>query len=523
MLGGRRVLALDLGSYSLKLVELDAGLRGVEFRRCEELPLPAQASPEEIEATIELFLQQRGIAADFCVSAIPADRTTQRHLRFPFVGAKRVAQAVRFEVEEGLPVPFEELVLTHEQAATGRERTDVLAVLAPRSEVEQHLARMRRIGVEPRIVEVEGAVLANLSEYLGLRDVGRLVVDVGHHKTNLSLLVDGRPVCLRSIPLAGRAFTEAIALAHGVSVEVAENEKHKHGLFEPGSSKPISPGVRNLLDRLTRECMRTLQSMVGDALDSIAPSEILLVGGSARAPGLAEWFREQTGLTSRTLSLPAGTQGVGALAEVSPPCFAQAAALALRASSTDRVTSLDLRQGPYRYVADLSGLRPQLRLTVALFGLALLLWIAMSATTVIARQRHVDQLRTRIGELHAQTFPDRPVPADPMRALEAELLEARGLADHLGVTETVLSPLDVVREISARVPAELDVSLNELRLERHSVRASGASEDFRSVDKLKQQLQQVPEFAEVILSDVVSEPRRGGFSFSLSIKLREGP
>ncbi len=520
---GRRVLALDLGGYSLKLVELEARLRGVEFRRCEELPLPGRASPEEIEATIELFLQQRGISADYCVSALPADRTTQRHLRFPFVGAKRVAQAVRFEVEEGLPVPFEELVLTHEQAPTGRERTDVLAVLAPRAEIEQHLARMRRIGAEPRILEIEGAVLANLTEYLGLRDVGRLVVDVGHTKTNLCLLVEGKPVCLRSIPLAGRAFTETIALEQGLSFEAAENVKHKIGLFEPGSSKPISPAIRDLLDRLTRECMRTLQSMVGDALDSISPSEILLVGGSARAVGLAEWFREQTGLTTRVLAIPAGTQGAGALTEVSPPAFAQATALALRASSTDRVTSLDFRQDLYRYVADLSGLRPQLRLTVALFGVALLLWVAMSATTVIGRQRHADQLHARIGHLYAQVLPERPAPPDPMQALESELAASRALADHLGVTETVLSPLDVLREISARIPPELEVSLHELRLERHSVRASGYSKDLTSVDRIRQQLQQVPQFSEVILSDVVSEPRRGGMSFSLSIKLQEGP
>jgi general secretion pathway protein L len=520
---GRKVLGLDLGSYSLKLVELRAGLRGVEFLRCEELPLPAHASPEEIEATVELFLQQRGISPEYVVSAMAADRTTQRHLRFPFAGAKRVAQAVRFEVEEGLPIPFEDLVLTHEQALTGRDRTDVMAVLAPRSEVEHHLARMRRIGAEPRIVEVEGAVLANLAEYFGLREVGRLVIDLGHSKTSLCLWVDGRPICLRSIPLAGRAFTEAIAVEHGLSFESAENEKHKTGLFEPGSAKPISPAVRDLLDRLTRECMRTLQSMVGDALDSIAPSELLLVGGTARSPGLAEWFREQTGLASRVLSVPAGTQGARALGEVSAPTFAQAAALALRGSRTDRVTSLDLRQGGFRYVADLSGLRPQLRLTLGLFAVALLLWIGMSASTVFVQQQKVDEMRARMAQLYAQAFPDRSLPDDPMQALEKDLSDSRALADHLGVTETELSPLGVLREISSRIPPELDVSLTELRLERHSVRATGFARDFQSVDRVKQQLQQVPEFGEVILSDVVSDPRKGGNSFSLTIKLRGTP
>ena len=39
----------------------------------------------------------------------------------------------------------------------------------------------------------------------------RLLVDLGHRKTNLCLLIDGRPVLARTVPVAGQAITEAIA------------------------------------------------------------------------------------------------------------------------------------------------------------------------------------------------------------------------------------------------------------------------------------------------------------------------
>ena len=43
----RTVLGLDIGSYSVKAVELRAGLRDLEFLRLEEARFSLEASPEE--------------------------------------------------------------------------------------------------------------------------------------------------------------------------------------------------------------------------------------------------------------------------------------------------------------------------------------------------------------------------------------------------------------------------------------------------------------------------------------------
>ena len=81
-----------------------------------------------------------------------------------------------------------------------------------------------------------------------------------------------------------------------------------------------------------------------------------------------------------------------------------------------------------------------------------------------------------------------------------------------------ISILEVLRLISERIPPDLDISLSDLRLERHSVRAKGFSPDFESVDRVRNELQRVPAFEQVVRSDVVNVPRRGGKSFSLTIK-----
>jgi general secretion pathway protein L len=518
---GRTVLGLDVGSWSVKAAELQAGLRGVEFLRLEHLVLPASAAPEEREATIQLFLEQRNLARDFVVTALPADRATQRHLRFPFTGAKRIDQAIAFEIEEELPMALDSVVITHETVPASPEQTDVLAILTPRREIDLHLQSMRRMDCEPHIVDVEGAALANLSHYLELADVGRLMLDIGHRKSTLCLLVDGKPVMLRTIAVAGHHFTEALARDRSMPYDAAEDLKHEGGLFEPISTKPLTDGVEALFDQLIREVMRSLQSVVGDPLDPIAPAEMLLTGGTAQCTGLAEYLGQRTALPCRLLEVPETAEGSVQLAETFPGVFAHAAALALRGSTTERVTAIDLRQGEFAYVPDLSGLRNQLQVTVALFGLLLALWMTSVGAQLWAAESRSSTLHDEITRMYLAAAPGEGAPPDPVAALETRLRDSRELANHLGVTGGGISVLEVLRQISSHIPDSLDISLSDLRLERHSVRARGYSQDFVSVDRVRSQLEAVPFFQEVVLSDVVNEPRRGGKSFSLTIKFEE--
>jgi type IV pilus assembly protein PilM len=517
----RSIVGLDIGAWSLKLAELSAGLRGAAFARFEELLLPQSAPSEEVEATIQLWLQSRGLSPEVLVTALSTERVTQRHLRFPFAGAKRVSAAIGYEIDEELPVPMTNVLVGHEQVLTRPDQTDVLVALAAHSDVEQHLAAYHRMELEPRVVECEGASLANLTGFLGLSDVSRLMLDVGHTKTNLVLLVDGRPIALRRIPIAGAHLTAALAQDLRQPTDAALEHKHAHGVFERGSTKPVSNGVRDLLERLVREVQRSVQSVVGDPLDPVAPTEIILVGGSARLPGLARFFEERTGLPARVLELTRSGEGAEEFAEAGPALFAQAAALALRGAATERVTQTDFRQGDLAYSPDLSGLRPQLRLTVGLFVLFLAVWAASAGARAFIAGHRIAALRGEVGSIVSQVFPGTEPGADPLKTLETKAAETRALAAHLGVTGKGLSVLEIMRQISTLTPESLDISLDELSIERQSVSARGHSADFVSADQLKAELSKFDGFRRVLVTDVKTDPRRGGKTFTVSIKLSD--
>jgi len=76
----RNVTGLDLGSYSVKAVEMRADLRAAEIVRCSEWIYPTGASQEEIDAGIRAFLSREGFALEHVITAIAGRRLTQRHL-----------------------------------------------------------------------------------------------------------------------------------------------------------------------------------------------------------------------------------------------------------------------------------------------------------------------------------------------------------------------------------------------------------------------------------------------------------
>ncbi len=518
----RTITGLDLGSYATKVVELRVGMRGMTVARCAEWVHPQGATPEEIEAGLRLYLSREEFSTESIVTALPGSRLTQRRLRFPFAG-KQVASAIALEIDEDLPIPLETMVLTHHERVRGSgndRRTEVLAILAPRDEVREHLAYCGRIGIDPCIVEASGSMLSNAVTFLQANEAPKLLVDIGHGNTNITLVIGGAPVLLRSIPIAGRHLTEAIAADLGLDPVAAEKHKHESGVFRPGTNQPSTPRLEAILDQLARETLRSVQAHVADALDSEAPNEILLGGGSAALAGLASYLQERTRLTVRAAVPPRETAGSDELlAQPHPERFLPALSLAIRGSRMRAAAATSFRQGEFRYTADLAGLRTDLQRATGLFARLPILWPATHVAELFAASRRSSALRDRIAELHEAALPGAPVPSDPLAGLEKQWVETEQLATHLGVTGGGASPLELLREISG-LPAELEVSLEELRIERNSIKARGVTQDFRTVDRVKEELSKVAQFKEVTAGNVQNRPRAAGVTFDLTIDLR---
>jgi type IV pilus assembly protein PilM len=228
---------------------------------------------------------------------------------------KQLDNAIRFRAQEALPIPIEEAVLdyqilgesTNEEGETVKR---VLLVVAYRELVDRYVSACRKAGVELVGIDLEAFALlramgAPREEGLPA-DAALVVVSVGHERSTFAVS-DGR-VCefTRVLEWGGSALN--IAIARVLDLAPSEAEPVKRVLNLNVSTPPegltqekydlARDAVRKQIQSFARELVSSLQFYQNQE-HSLGIAEIVLTGGTAHLPGLADELQRLIGVTVR--------------------------------------------------------------------------------------------------------------------------------------------------------------------------------------------------------------------------------
>ena len=168
-----------------------------------------------------------------------------------------------------MALDLEQVVVDWAIVGGDKSHAEVVASIAPRAEVSELIETLRAGGCEPRVLEAEGFVLGNLTAAFDLPGT-RLLVDLGHRKTTFCLLVDGKAMAARSVPVAGAALTEAVGKDPFV---------HSALLLSATSTISLATGIASIY---ARDAMAMKQAQV--TLTEAFPGRFLLGLGVSHAP-----------------------------------------------------------------------------------------------------------------------------------------------------------------------------------------------------------------------------------------------
>lgn len=514
----RSVLGLDVGSHGLKAVELKVSPRHLGAGQFRVHPRVDASTP--LAEHLQRFISMHNLPTGQIACALPASQVSTRRLEFPFADQRRLAQAIPFEIEAETPFELDEIFIDWNLLSSDRSQAVVAATLTKRSQVGVALAELQQAGCDPHVLEAEGLVLANLAPAFGLQG-SQLIADIGHEKTTFCTLLDGRPVLARSIPVAGRAMTEALAAELGLSFEDAELRKIEGGaLGRPGGSG--SPGLSAIIDRIAREAVRTLEA--AEARHGEGPiareATLTLVGGSARLDRIDEVLSKRTGLATHRLRMPADAGHAGLVEGIDPVLFGPALALALRLSG-ESATRLNFRQGEFAFRQNFSELfARELRPTGALAAVLAALLVVSTSTTIFLEHRRANRHHEAASQLYTEAFPDKAPPDNPVGALSRELRAAEDRADFLGLYSGNRSALDLLAELSRTIPTDLEVRVTEVNIDRNLIRLDIEAEGYEAADRLTAVLSETAVFKRAkVAGSIKTDRKSGGVSFNVSIPL----
>ncbi len=227
------ICGIDLGSYSVKFVLLEVSFRATRLRGMLETAVPAGEAPlgeRQAQAVRAGLAEIAGESVPYL--ALPGDQLSIRLLELPFTEARKIDQVVGYELEGQIVHALEDVVYDHLVVGSTESASTVLAVAAKRDDVGNAIAVLEGEGVHPRALFAAPVVYRQLARQFveGPRDGEEAgpceaILDIGHARTNICIMRDGRVLAARTIMRGGLQLTNAIAQAFAAPLDRAEQAK----------------------------------------------------------------------------------------------------------------------------------------------------------------------------------------------------------------------------------------------------------------------------------------------------------
>lgn len=299
-------VSIDIGSFSVKVAQVQGGRGGVRALRFAEERVPddfhweAGASAAPLAAAIRQAMRRAGIRSRRAVFAIPRRHVIVRTSVFPPAERAQLARVVEMDLADHIPFPVEQVVVDFQALGPSAEQpgmVDVLVVAAQRDLVRQYLELARVLRMTVAALSVDSFALHDLVSLRKEEAPGvQLAMEVGRRSIAVNVSEGRRLRLSRSFPLGGLQLSAAMRDDFGLSPEEAELRRLTEGL-QVLERTPRPPRVAAWVDNVRGEMRRTALS-VGQA----AISRVYLVGAGAQTPGLAQAVGAEFGVAPILLS-----------------------------------------------------------------------------------------------------------------------------------------------------------------------------------------------------------------------------
>jgi type IV pilus assembly protein PilM len=320
-----QLVGLDIGSHSIKLVELNYGKKGMALKNFGIIGLPKDAIVEgtikEIEvvaSVIKDLYKNLNVKNKNVATSISGFSVIVKKISISKRDESELDSSIHEEAEQYIPFDISDVNLDYEvlkvkEEGTGEEGAadggpkkgtslmDVLLVAAKKDIIEDYESLIHLAGLNPVIMDVDAFALQNAFE----TSAGDLsgcyaIINVGAEELGINAVKNGVSIFTRDSSYGGSQITEAIMSKFNVSFEEAEKIKlggtkidKEKGALEEIFTTTVSGWVQ--------EIKRAL-----DFLSTTYPDEsiekILVSGGAYRIPGFLKYLEQETGIPVEELN-----------------------------------------------------------------------------------------------------------------------------------------------------------------------------------------------------------------------------
>jgi type IV pilus assembly protein PilM len=290
-------IGLDIGSSSIKAVQLKTGRSGLELQAFGMQPLVPQTIVDGtimdqaaiVEAIRALWSRLRLRHKEVAIG-IAGHSVIIKKIAVPAMTLEELRTQIRYEAEHHIPFSRDDVEIDYHvvDPHNAQGQTELLLVAAKKEVVADYVQVVRDASLQPQVVDVAAFAGQNAYEVNYPLDPRETVVlvTIGAAISNINIVRGGVSLFSRDVTIGGNAFTEEIQKQLGVSADEAEAYKvggaqDEHGVV-PQEVERVLDGVAEVM---AGELQRSLDFFLATTADT-SVSRIALAGGTAKVSAL---------------------------------------------------------------------------------------------------------------------------------------------------------------------------------------------------------------------------------------------
>lgn len=305
------LFGLDIGFRTIKVMQLDKAGTGYTvsgYGITEFDPSAVEngviVDYSKIAAVVhDLFASK--LAGDISTRrvavSLPASRSYSRIMSLPILPDNDVAEAVRLEAEQYIPVSVDDLYIDFTVINRSEKTMDVLAVAVPKRIVDSYLDLCKILNLEPVVLETTTGATNRMFRYLDDHSIPTVLIDFGSVATDVSVY-DRYLAITGTVASGGDDITAAIQQSLGVTPTEALNIKVKYGLNASKKQAEIIEAVEPLLEKTLKEVRRMIRYYEERSGQKRHIEQIMTFGGGANVPGLSAYLIDHLRVPVRACS-----------------------------------------------------------------------------------------------------------------------------------------------------------------------------------------------------------------------------
>jgi type IV pilus assembly protein PilM len=323
-----QLIGLDIGTHSIKLVEIDDSKKGRILKNFGIIGLPPNAivegsikEMEIVSSAIKELYKQLKIKNKNVAASISGYSVIVKKITISRRGEAELEYTINEEAEQYIPFDISDVNLDYEilsapevGSSDGDEEEmaglmDVMLVAAKKDIVDDYVSLLQLSGLNPVVLDVDAFSAQNAFEMAsGEGEISGCyaIVNVGAEELGINAVKDGVSIFTRDSSYGGSQITEAIMSRLDVNYEEADRIK-LGGTKVDKEREALEDIFTSVISGWVQEIKRALD-FLGTTYPDETIDKMFLTGGSCRIPGFREYLEAETEIPIEELNPFSGLQ-----------------------------------------------------------------------------------------------------------------------------------------------------------------------------------------------------------------------